>query len=126
MIPDFHGACPIITFWYSSLKINIAYRVVLYHYGQALVFGIHRRTFGNGPAFQHSPQFQPEIIMQAGGIMPLYYETGKTLLISLALGLGSDFKISFLIISCQCHQDAFLLEVLKLAFSCDIRSRLRE
>ena len=36
--------------------------------------GIERRAFRHGPGFQHAIDLQPEIVMQARGVVPLHTE----------------------------------------------------
>ena len=52
-------------------KLAVFERMILHHHGQPLLARIERRALGNRPGLQRAADFQPEIVMQMRGVMPL-------------------------------------------------------
>ena len=73
-VPDDDRAGAVVAFGDDAFEILIVKGMVFYHHGQSFVRGVQGRAFWDGPAFQHAFHFQPEVIMQAGGVMFLYDE----------------------------------------------------
>ena len=55
-------------------KLAVLDRMIFHMRRQALDGGIERRTLGHGPGLQHAVDFQPEIVVQARGIVALHTE----------------------------------------------------
>ena len=57
-------------------------------HGEALVGGIERRAFGDGPRFQNAFHLEAEVIMKAGSVVPLHDKAMAFAFIELRWRLG--------------------------------------
>src|SRR5690606_19551873 len=74
------------------------------------------------PAFQYPIHFQPQVVMQSPGLVPLNHKLkGSLLLFDFPLWFRSLGKIPLLDVVFKSHQEAFFL-FSKLAFNWAIRS----
>src|ERR1700724_4522604 len=69
--------------------------MILDLHSEALVGGIERRAFGDGPRFQHAIHFQAKVIVQAGGVVLLHYEAVAGFALDFRGRLGSLLEFSF-------------------------------
>ena len=76
-IPELHGAAAILAVRDRALEIAIQQRVVLDLYGQALLRRIERRPLGHRPGLEHAPPFEPQVVVQAGGVVLLDHEAER-------------------------------------------------
>lgn len=72
-IPHHHLAGTVLMRRNHAFKIAVGQRMVFYMHGQTFYARIKAGAFGHGPAFEHAIQFQPEVVMQAGGVVFLNY-----------------------------------------------------
>jgi hypothetical protein len=68
-IPDFDLAGAVQAFGNVSFEIYVTHRMIIYLNGQSSNTGLRRRAFGHGPTLQYALHFQPEIIVQATGMV---------------------------------------------------------
>ena len=78
-VPDDHGSSAIVAFGNHAFEVAVFKRMVLDHHGQMLVGRVERGAFGHGPGPQHSFHFQPQIVMQPGGVVLLDHENAAVL-----------------------------------------------
>src|SRR5579862_4486237 len=77
-------------------------------HGKTLVSGVKRRTLGHGPRFQHAFHFETEVIMQAGGVVLLYDEAMRRLLLDFAGRLGRFFEAPLPFVFFEGHRSHYL------------------
>ncbi len=94
VIPQHHRPAAIFLFGNRTLEIAISERVILGPHRQPLVLGIETWPLRHRPAFQDTVQLQPEIIMEAGGVMLLDDEALPTRPPALPLGLARLAEIA--------------------------------
>ena len=73
-VPQHHAARAVVAGRNVAFEIAVLDGVVLDMGGEVLHRGIERRALGHGPGFQHAVDFQPEIVVQPRGIVPLHAE----------------------------------------------------
>src|SRR6266478_661433 len=69
LVPDHHRSRAIQTFRNHTLEVGIFQRMVLCPDSQPLICRVHGRPFRNRPRYQDSVDRQPEIIVQAAGVV---------------------------------------------------------
>src|ERR1700681_3750622 len=97
-IPELHDAAAILTLRNGAFEIAVIQRMVLYFDRQPLVVRIERGAARDRPGFEHTVEFQPQIVMQLLGGMLLDPEPPplRRRDLGLAAGLGGLFEIPFL------------------------------
>ena len=73
-VPDHDRAAAVLAFGDDPLEISVIDGVVLDVDGEALFAGVETWPLGYRPALEHTPEFQPEIVMQPAGRMLLNHE----------------------------------------------------
>src|SRR3954468_6402377 len=82
-VPQKHASRAIIPCRDGAFEVAILDRMILNMHGEALLFGVQSRAFGNGPGLQNSAHFQAQIVMEPSGAMSLNAKA-----VSLFLELG--------------------------------------
>src|SRR5579864_6286283 len=77
--------------------------MIFHHHGQALIGGIERRAFRNGPRLEHAFHLEAKIVMKMRGPMFLDNETVAYALGEVGRGLGRLVKASFALVFFQGH-----------------------
>ena len=72
LIPDRHGSGPILPCRNRAREGRVGERMVLDLHGEALVGRIGRGALRDRPALEHAIHLQPEIVMQAAGMVLLH------------------------------------------------------
>ena len=73
-VPQHHAARAVVAGGDGALEIAVFDGVVLHMRRQVIHRRVERGPLRNGPGFQHAVDFQPEIVMQPGGVVPLHTE----------------------------------------------------
>ncbi len=73
-VPQQHRPGAVLSLGNGPLEAAVLQRMVLHASGKTLVSGVERRTFGDRPGEQHPIPFQPEVVVQAGGVGLLHDE----------------------------------------------------
>src|SRR5581483_8776201 len=103
-VPDLDRAGAILARGNAPRKGSVAEWMIFDVHRQPLLPGVECRFFGNGPALQYAVRLQPEVIVQAGGIVFLDHEDGTTMpRLALRGRLGSFAEISFRSVFLQLH-----------------------
>jgi len=107
LIPEHHAAPAIIARWNISLKCAVIERVVLHLHGECFARRVQTRPLRYSPTHQHAIHFQPEIVVQMGGIMPLHaIESAAAAVLSRRFArrrFRSLFEIAFTSVLFECH-----------------------
>ncbi len=74
-IPELYRTAAILTFWNSAFEIAVIEWMVLDFDREPLVVGIERRAARDSPGLEHAVEFEPQIVMEAGGCVFLDHET---------------------------------------------------
>src|SRR5690606_6121764 len=64
-IPQHDRAATVLSLRDDAFEAAVLERMILHMYGQAAVGGIQARALGDGPAFQHTIQFEAKIVVEA-------------------------------------------------------------
>ena len=64
LVPDHDCAGAVVAFRTIAFEVFVIIGMVLYQHCEALVSGIQRWAFGNGPTLQHTVHFKAKIIME--------------------------------------------------------------
>ena len=79
--------------------------MIFHLHGEALVGGIERRAFGDGPRFQHAVHLEAEVVMQAGGAVLLHHEAPLLALAELGRRLGRLLEVAFPFVFLKRHKN---------------------
>src|ERR1700680_329477 len=101
---------PVITLGNDALKIVIRNRMIFHFHRQTLVPGIERRTLRHRPRFQHTIQFQPEVVVKTRRIMLLHDETVLSFLLYLSRRFGRLLESAFAFVLFQRHAIILLIQ----------------
>ena len=70
-VPDDHGARAVIAGWNFAFERAVLERMILHVHGQPLHRRIETGSLGYRPRLQRPVEFEPEVVMQAPGVMLL-------------------------------------------------------
>ena len=70
-VPQHDRAAAILTLGNGTFEVAIIKWMVFDLDRKPLVMGIERRPFGHGPGFENAIQFEPQIVVEAGGVVLL-------------------------------------------------------
>ncbi len=76
-VPELHRAAAILAFGNGALEVAVVERMVLDLDRQPLDRRIERRTLGHRPRLEGAVELQPEIVVQARGVMALHHEAQR-------------------------------------------------
>src|SRR3954447_9303769 len=105
-VPEQDSPAAILAFGNGAFEVAVVERMIFDLDGQPLVTRIERWAFGHRPGFEHTVEFQPEIIMQPAGVVLLDHESplGGRSDLNLAAGLRGLFKIPLFPVGGQASQ----------------------
>ena len=86
-VPEHHDAAAVLALRNGTFEVAVVERMVLHMHGQALVSGVVRGAFGDGPAEQRAVPFQPQVVMVAARQMVLHDEAKRACARVAACGL---------------------------------------
>ena len=69
MVPNHDCATAVLSFGNDALEVRVVDWMVFYLYGEMFLSLGPRQALRHRPRFQDTLHFQPEIVMQAAGIM---------------------------------------------------------
>jgi hypothetical protein len=78
--------------------------MVLHHQRQPFLARVERRAFGDRPTLQDAIEFQPEIVMEAGSLVPLHDEDKRVFHASSLLKLLHFSNLPLLLHGGRLHQ----------------------
>ena len=70
-VPELHRAAAILALGNGALEVAVVERMILGLHRQPLDLGIERRPLGHRPRQEDAVELEPEIVVQARGIVPL-------------------------------------------------------
>ena len=99
-VPEHHRAAAILAFRDCPLEGAVSQGMILGPHRQPLVGRVEAGTFGHGPAQQNAVQLQPEIVMQARGIV--FLDQVRKLLVSAPRPCRAAVRWFFRNRACAC------------------------
>src|SRR5690606_28932645 len=87
LIPEHYGTAPVFAFGNGAFEPTIIEGMILDMDRQALVGGVGRGSLGDGPALEHTVEFEPEIIVEPRRVVFLH-DKAQTLCLALARRLA--------------------------------------
>ena len=94
LVPQHDGAAAIFPRRDRPLERRVGHRMVFGAHREPFVVGIGAGTARHRPAFEHAVHLEPEIPVQAGGVVLLDHEEMARLDAALALGLARLLEIA--------------------------------
>jgi hypothetical protein len=91
VVPDLDRARPVVALRDLAVELRVLERVILDVDGQMLRPRLRRHALRNGPAGQHAVALEPEVVVEAPGVMALDDED-RLLLPRGALALGERLR----------------------------------
>ena len=73
-VPHDHVTAAVLTRRDHTFEVEVVEGVVLDVDGHALHVGVERRALGDRPAQQHTGRFEPQVVVQTPGPVPLHDE----------------------------------------------------
>jgi hypothetical protein len=104
-VPEEDGAAAVLPLGDDPLEATVIQRMVLDVDGQALLAGIEARPLGHGPAPQHAFHLQPEVVVQARGVMALHHETMLRLFLDFWRRFGCFLETPFTFVFVEGHKN---------------------
>jgi len=74
VVPDLDAAPAVLTLRDLAVERRIGERVVLDVHREHFVAGLERHALGHGPGRERAVSFQPEVVVQPAGVVPLNHE----------------------------------------------------
>ncbi len=92
-VPQLHRAAAVLALGDGALEVAVVERVVLDLHGQALVVRVERGAAGHRPGLEHAVEFEPQVVMQPGGVVLLDDEAQRVGGRDAASPLGSAVSL---------------------------------
>ena len=98
-VPDDHGSGAVVPTGDVALERAIVERVVLDVHGETLDLRVVGRALGHGPRRHHAVDLEPEVVVEAAGMVLLHDERRPGAAAHLAARLGGAVESSLLLVA---------------------------
>src|SRR5258707_14925946 len=76
-IPDDHVAAAVLPGRDDALEVEVVHWVILDVEGGSPYAWVQRRALRDGPAHEHTVDFEPKVVVQTASAMPLHHEPAR-------------------------------------------------